>query len=93
MNEATKPLDAPHFFSVTPPEGTPQMQATAAPLPTAAQDAEMLRRIQACVDACEGISTEELEQGVIQDMQRVLKEVAPIVAEWSQGQQQSGQAN
>jgi hypothetical protein len=28
-----------------------------------------------------------LEEGVVQDMQRVLRDVAPIIAEWSREQQ------
>jgi hypothetical protein len=32
----------------------------------------MMRRIQACVAACEGFSTEQLEAGIIQEMQRTL---------------------
>ena len=39
--------------------------------------------IHACVNACEGISTEELEQGIVKDMRRVLAEVAPILYEKS----------
>ena len=81
MNESSQPIVPPHF-SV----GTPAPQQPMNEQPTPEQDAQMLRRIQACVDACEGISTEELEQGVVQDMQRVLREVAPIIAEWSREQ-------
>ncbi|MCA8989457.1 MAG: hypothetical protein KDA78_17535 [Planctomycetaceae bacterium] len=40
---------------------------------------EMIRRIHACIDACEGISTEELEQGIIQDMCRVMGQVVPLL--------------
>ncbi|TWU12363.1 hypothetical protein CA54_11870 [Symmachiella macrocystis] len=82
MNESTQPLVSPHFALGDTPQ-PPQVDAQ----PTQAEDAEMLRRIQACVDACEGISTQELEEGVVQDMQRVLREVAPIIAEWSREQQ------
>ncbi len=82
MNESTQPLVSPHF-ALGATAQPPQVDAQ----PTQAEDAEMLRRIQACVDACEGISTQELEEGVVQDMQRVLREVAPIIAEWSREQQ------
>ncbi len=82
MNESTQPLDAPHFAV-----GSTNRPSQSSEQPTPVQDAAMLRRIQACVDACEGISTEELEDGVVQDMQRVLREVAPIIAEWSREQQ------
>lgn len=40
---------------------------------------ELVRRIEACVRACEGISTEELEHGIIADMRRVLAEVVPVL--------------
>lgn len=42
---------------------------------------DLVRRIYACVNACEGISTEELERGLIQDMRRVIGQVAPLLAE------------
>lgn len=35
----------------------------------------MLRRVQACVAACEGLTTEQLEAGIVQDMQRTLVQV------------------
>jgi len=82
MNESTQPLVSPHFTL-----GSTANPSQVDEQPVQAQDAEMLRRIQACVDACEGISTQELEEGVVQDMQRVLREVAPIIAEWSREQQ------
>ncbi|HTN03122.1 MAG TPA: hypothetical protein VL132_14640 [Planctomycetaceae bacterium] len=40
---------------------------------------EMVRRIEACVRACEGISTDELERGIVADMRRVLAEVVPVL--------------
>lgn len=40
---------------------------------------ELLRRIHACVAACEGISTEELEQGVVRQMQELLRQVLPLL--------------
>jgi hypothetical protein len=92
MNDATNPLDSPHF--TLPPTGpAPQMQQPMGEMPASADavtpdDAAMLRRIQACVNACDGISTQELEEGVVQDMQRVLRDVAPIMAEWSSEQKQ-----
>lgn len=43
------------------------------------ENRELVRRIQACVNACAEISTEELERGIIQDMQRVLAEVIPVL--------------
>ena len=50
---------------------------------------EIVRRIHACVTACEGIPTEELERGIIQDMQRVLSEVVPILQDRVPSQQQT----
>lgn len=40
---------------------------------------EIVRRIHACVSACEGISTDELERGIVADMRRVIAEVAPVL--------------
>lgn len=40
---------------------------------------ELVRRIEACVRACDGISTEELERGIVADMRRVLAEVVPVL--------------
>jgi len=50
---------------------------------------EIVRRIHACVTACEGLSTEELERGILQDMQRVLAEVVPVLQNQSPSQQQT----
>jgi hypothetical protein len=43
------------------------------------ENREIVRRIHACVSACEGISTEELEKGIIVDMRRVLAQVVPVL--------------
>lgn len=43
------------------------------------ENREIVRRIRACVNACEGISTAELESGVVADMRRVLNEVIPLL--------------
>ncbi len=45
------------------------------------QNQELARRFLACVEACEGITTEELENGIIQDMRRVIAEVVPLLQE------------
>ncbi len=45
------------------------------------ENRDIVRRIHACVAACDGISTEELEQGIVQDMRRVIATVAPILEE------------
>lgn len=43
------------------------------------ENRELVRRIHACVAACEGISTEELERGVVADMRRVIADVVPLL--------------
>lgn len=43
------------------------------------ENRDLVRRIHACVAACEGITTDELERGVVQDMRRVIGEVAPLL--------------
>lgn len=48
------------------------------------ENRELVRRVHACVNACEGISTEELEQGVVQDMRRVISEVIPVLQQHSE---------
>ena len=60
----------PHFLLTT--EGELHGQDTA-------ENREIVRRIHACVNACEGISTEELEKGIIADMRRVLAQVVPVL--------------
>ena len=51
-----------------------------------ADNREIVRRIHACVNACEGISTEELEKGIVRDMQRVIGEVVPLLTAKVAGQ-------
>lgn len=43
------------------------------------ENREIVRRIHACVNACEGLATEELESGIVEDMRRVIAEVAPLL--------------
>ena len=43
------------------------------------ENRDIVRRIHACVNACEGISTEELERGIVQDMRRVIAGVIPLL--------------
>ncbi|MBA3311693.1 MAG: hypothetical protein M3552_16610 [Planctomycetota bacterium] len=40
---------------------------------------ELVRRIHACFFACEGITTDELERGIVADMRRVIEEVQPFL--------------
>jgi hypothetical protein len=60
----------PHFLLTT--EGELHGQDTE-------ENREIVRRIHACVNACDGISTEELEKGIITDMRRVLAQVVPVL--------------
>jgi len=43
------------------------------------ENREIVRRIHACWNACEGISTEELENNVIADMRRVIANMVPVL--------------
>lgn len=43
------------------------------------ENRDIVRRIHACVAACEGISTEELEKGIVMDMRRVIAGVVPVL--------------
>lgn len=45
------------------------------------ENQEIVRRIHACVNACDGISTEDLEGGIIHDICRVLADAAPVLEE------------
>lgn len=48
------------------------------------ENQEMARRVVACVNACDGITTEELESGIISDMRQVIAQAAPLLQERSQ---------
>ncbi|MFG0241107.1 hypothetical protein [Gimesia chilikensis] len=48
------------------------------------ENQEMVRRVVACVNACDGITTEELENGIISDMRKVISQTAPLLQERSQ---------
>ncbi len=74
--EAQKPLDPDGVRVVVTAAGVIYGEDT----PEARQ---LARRIQACVNACEGIPTEELEKGVVQDMRRLIELVAPLLPESS----------
>lgn len=70
MAESTEQHQTPHFLLSH--EGELHGEDTA-------DNRELVRRIQACVHACEGISTDELERGIVADMRRVLENVAPLL--------------
>lgn len=48
------------------------------------ENQELVRRVVACVNACDGITTEELENGIISDMRRVISQTAPLLQERSE---------
>lgn len=48
------------------------------------ENREIVRRIHACVQACEGVSTEDLEQGVVADMCAMMGQVLPLLQEREQ---------
>ena len=42
---------------------------------------ELARRIHACVDACEGLTTEDLEAGIVSQMLEIVRTVGPLLNE------------
>ena len=72
MNKQEHVLKGPHFVLTSAGE----LHGEDTP-----ENREIVRRIHACVAACDGISTEELEQGIVQDMRRIIATVAPILEE------------
>jgi len=70
MSPSDFPSSGPHF--VVTADGSIHGEDTE-------QNRELVRRIHACVNACEGISTEELENGIIQDMRDALAQVVPLL--------------
>ena len=41
---------------------------------------ELVRRIEACVNACDGLSTADLEDGIVRQMLKVVTELTPLLA-------------
>jgi hypothetical protein len=75
MSAAVKSLFGPHFLLAA--DGSIHGEDTP-------ENRELVRRIEACLKACEGIATEELEAGIIRDMCRVLADVVPILQDRKQ---------
>ncbi len=73
VDHATETIPLGHHFIIT---NTGEIHG---------QDTEesrtIARRVQACVNACVGLTTPDLEAGIIQDMQRVIADVTPILQE------------
>ena len=57
------------------------------------ENRELVRRIHACVNACDSFTTEELERGVVQDMRRVIGQVAPLLQQREQSATQTAPAS
>lgn len=70
MSDSAQPLNGPHFTVTTDGEVFGE---------DSEESREVARRIHACVNACDGISTEELENGIILDMRRVISQVVPLL--------------
>lgn len=47
--------------------------------PDTPENVELARRIRACINACAGLSTDDLEAGLIQDLCRTVMQVAPLL--------------
>lgn len=47
--------------------------------PDTPENQDLARRIRACINACNGLSTEDLENGLIQDLCRTVMQVAPLL--------------
>ncbi|QDU07777.1 hypothetical protein [Gimesia aquarii] len=75
MSGASQSVNPPHFVISSEGEilgeDTPENQ-------------ELVRRVVACVNACDGITTEELENGIINDMRNAIAQAAPLLQERSQ---------
>ncbi len=78
MNESGHALNGPHF--VVTPTGDIHGEDTL-------ENQDLVGRITACVNACEGLTTEELENGIIQDMRRVIAEIVPVLQSQNTNQQ------
>lgn len=46
-----------------------------------AANRNLARRVRACVNACEGLSTEDLELGIVGQMRQIIQTLAPAAAE------------
>ncbi|QDU78322.1 hypothetical protein Pla110_00230 [Polystyrenella longa] len=44
-----------------------------------AENRDIVRRIHACWNACDGIPTDELENGIISDMRNVISTMIPVL--------------
>ncbi len=47
--------------------------------PDSPENHELARRIRACINACAGLKTEDLEAGLIQDLCQTVMKIAPLL--------------
>lgn len=40
---------------------------------------ELARRVRACINACDGFTTEDLERGMIRDLCEIVRQLAPLL--------------
>ena len=45
------------------------------------QNRELARRVRACVNACAGFTTEDLEAGILDQMRGIIAQLAPLAAQ------------
>jgi len=67
-----------------PPSKVPQITVTGAGEIFAADTAEnreLARRVTACVNACAGFTTDDLEAGILEDIRRVIEQLAPLASQ------------
>jgi hypothetical protein len=43
------------------------------------ENRELARRVKACINACHGLTTEELERGVVQELCQTIRELEPLL--------------
>ena len=78
MTSPGQPIFGPHF--VLTADGSIHGEDTP-------ENRELARRIHACVNACEGIPTEELEAGIVQEMCRAVARIVPLLRENTQSRE------
>jgi hypothetical protein len=81
MNGGEHQFNGPHFVIST--DGNIQGEDTP-------ENRDIARRIHACVNACDGISTEELESGVVREMRNMIAELVPVLQAQQQSRRQPG---
>lgn len=47
--------------------------------PDTPENRDLARRIRACINACDGLTTSDLEQGLIRDLCQVIHSLGPLL--------------